>query len=197
SQRRRRLPSSPLAVVPGCPAGEVGQLGIPLRELPALGVDEPPVEARAEQRLRLDHDRAQLPVLESALLLDGREQVLVAEMPFAEVPAEDRASDVLAVDVLVLLERTTVDRAREEESEAAPLEVERAEGHAARVHARGLRRREALELLAKERRGALQAVELAVAVAAEEPRVPRPVAGVVAHRHQEGDPRRDGIAEER
>src|SRR5262245_16745940 len=100
-------------------------------------------------------------------------------MPLAEVPAEVGAGDVLAVDVLVRLERTAVDRAREEEAEAAPLEVERAGRRAARVHARGLRRREAVELLAKGRRGALQAIELAVAVAAEEPRVPGPVAGVV------------------
>ena len=58
-------------------------------------------------------------------------------------------------------------------------------------------RREALELLAQERRGALHAVELAVAVAAEEPGVPGPVAGVVAHRDQERDPRGDEVADQR
>ena len=38
---------------------------------------------------------------------------------------------------------------------------------------------------------------LLVAVAAEEPGVPRPVAGVVAHRDQERDPRGDEVADER
>jgi hypothetical protein len=57
----------------------------------ALGIEDTPMQARAEERLGLDHDRAQLPVVEVALLLDARQQALVAQVAFAEVPAEDGA----------------------------------------------------------------------------------------------------------
>jgi hypothetical protein len=63
------------------------------------------VQRRAEERLRLDRDHPHLARLELALGLNARQQAMVAQMLFAEVPAEDRAGDVLAVDVAVLVER--------------------------------------------------------------------------------------------
>src|SRR5262245_6171598 len=87
-------------------------------------------------------------------------------------------------------------RPGQQETEAPPLEVQRAERHAARVHARRFRGGKAFQLLAQEGGGALQPVELAVAVAAEEPGAPRPVAGVVAHRDQEGDLAGDEVPDE-
>src|SRR5437660_1286812 len=96
---------SDLAVVPRGALGELVEIDVTLVEDAAVGVDDPPVQRRAEERLRLDGDHAQLAVVETAVLLDAGEQTVVTEMPFAEVPAEHRAGDVLAVDVAVLLER--------------------------------------------------------------------------------------------
>ncbi len=104
----------------------------------ALGVDDPPVQRRAEDRLRLDADRAQLAVLEVALLLDGREQSLVGEVPFAEVPAERpsrrrsrrrrRCTPGTGCPPIAL---------RQQQAEDPALQVQRAKGQQAAV---GLRR---------------------------------------------------------
>src|SRR5262245_27962328 len=101
--------------------------------------------------------------------------MLVAQMPLAEVPAENGARHVLPVDVAVLLQRATAERRRQEEAQAASLEMQGAEGHAPRVHVSRLFGRETPELILQEGRGPLQPVELLVAVAAEGPGVPGPV----------------------
>src|SRR4030095_1595901 len=101
--RRRRAADAALRrgvrpVVPGLPPFELGQRHPALLETAALRVHDAPVERRAEDRLRLHNERAQLAVLELAELLHAREQLLVAQMPLAEVPADDGAGDVLAVE---------------------------------------------------------------------------------------------------
>src|SRR5262249_55333162 len=151
-----------LAVVPGRAPGEVIEMSVTFLEETALGVEDAPVQGRTQQWLGLDHDRAHLAVLEVALLLDTRQQALVTQMAFAEIPGEDGAGDVLAVDVAVFLEGPPAQRLRQQETEAPPLQVQRAERHATRVHARSFRRGKAFQLLAQKGRGALHTVELAV-----------------------------------
>src|ERR1700752_735951 len=195
-ERRRARTLRCRAVVPGLPALELGQRPPALFEPAALRVRDAPVERRAEDRLRLHHDGAQLAVLELAELLHAREELLVAQMPLAEVPADDRAGDVLAVEVAVLLERTAVDRLRDQQPERASLEVQRAEREPPALRERRLRGEQLLELLLEERRRALQPVEVLLAFAGEQPRVPGPVPGVVAHRDQERDLRANQVPEE-
>ena len=67
------------------------------------------------------------PGLEAALRLDRREQLLLVQVPLAEVPAERQAGHDLAVDPLVVLE--AVDGLRHEERQRAAVQVHQAEAH--------------------------------------------------------------------
>src|SRR5207244_7339623 len=55
---------------------------------------------------------------------------------------------------------------------------------------------EALELVVYPRRGLRQPVELSIAFSLEEPDAVGPVSGVVAHRHQERDARREQVPQQ-
>src|SRR5262249_2302564 len=156
------------------------------------------MQRRPEERLRFDKDASQLAVLKAALALYRRHQSLVCEVSLTEVPAEDGTGDRLAVGVEVIAERIAVGRLREQHAEHPALQVEGTERQEARVRLhRLLRGEKAPLLLVEQRRGALQLVELLVAAVVKQPGVPSPVAGVVAHGNEEGDLRREEVADQR
>ena len=127
------------------------------------------------------------------------EQPLVVEVAVAEVVAEHDPGDQLALAHVVVLD--VVDGARHEAVEGAPVRVHRAEGEAfVDEHLDQLGVVELGQLLGDDRRRLDQlAVELRLGAAllAEQPLAGRPVAGVVAHRGQEGDQVGAEVAEHR
>src|SRR5438046_2030212 len=69
-----------------------------LFEEPAGGVVDAVLEPRAQERLPLHKDAAQLARLKPALILNGAEQALAVQVPVAEVPAEGQPGHPPAVD---------------------------------------------------------------------------------------------------
>ncbi len=51
------------------------------------------------------------------MLLNAGQQALVAQVPVAEIPAEHRCGNRLAVDVVVLLERPPAERLRQQQAD--------------------------------------------------------------------------------
>src|SRR5580704_17490668 len=80
-RRPRRRPTSRRGA-PRLPAAQLvhGQFA-PL-DRPRLGVGDAVSERRPPERLRLDEDAAQLALLEAALGLDRREELLLVQAPF-------------------------------------------------------------------------------------------------------------------
>jgi hypothetical protein len=168
---------------------------------PATRVTRPPTAGAAASRgrrarLTLDEDAAQLAGLEPALRLHRGEQRLAVEVAIAEVPAQHQAGDDLAVEIFVVLQ--PVDRARDQHRQRAALQVHQPEPHDLAEQAdRGRAVVEPRQLIVDPRRGLGQPLELAVAVAAEQPHAVRPVAGVEPHREQERQPAGREVAEQR
>ena len=75
-----------------------------LFELAVARVADPVVHRLNVKRLAFHHDRADFAGLEAALGLHGSEQLLVVQVPVAEVPAERHAGDDLAVGPGVVVE---------------------------------------------------------------------------------------------
>src|SRR5271156_701419 len=69
---------------------------------PGTRVRDPVAQRAASKRLRLHEDAAELARLEGALGLKGGEELLVVQVPVAEVPAEREARDDLTVDPFVV-----------------------------------------------------------------------------------------------
>src|SRR5262249_6539818 len=102
---RFRSAERAVAVVPGFSLSEIREPRVAFLQEPSVGIDDPPVQRRAQDRLCLDTDHPQLSIIEVALLLHGRDEPLVGQVSLAEVPAQDRSGDGLSVRVDVVPER--------------------------------------------------------------------------------------------
>ena len=87
----------------GCLRDHVRDLDVPTLQLAGRRVDEPVALGPLVEGLGLEHHDPHLAGLEPAALLERRDELLVVQVPVAEVPAERRPGHHLAVDDEVVL----------------------------------------------------------------------------------------------
>ena len=156
------------------------------------GVDDPPAAcARPKSGCDSTMTTRSSPSSKPHCAWTASSSCVAVQVAVAEVPAEHHAADHLAVDPLVVVD--VVDRARQRLEQRPSLEVHEAvrERHRARDLDAAAGRGSSFASCSRIVPAALrELVELRRRALADEPDVVGPVAGVVAHREQERDPRR-------